>query len=51
VALVTEWKEFRVPAWDRIRKAMRTPVVIDGRNIYDRAEVESEGFTYYCIGR
>ncbi len=49
--LVTEWRQFYLPAWDRIRKAMRTPVVIDGRNIYDRAEVESEGFTYYCIGR
>lgn len=49
--LVTEWRQFYLPAWDRIRQNMRTPVVIDGRNIYDRKEVESEGFIYYCIGR
>ncbi len=51
VLLVTEWRQFYMPDWKRIHSLMRTPVVIDGRNIYDRAEVESEGFTYYCIGR
>ncbi len=49
--LVTEWRQFRVPAWDRVMCAMRTPVVIDGRNIYDAAELEVRGFTYYCIGK
>ena len=49
--LVTEWKEFRVPSWNVIRKSMRTPVVLDGRNIYDRAELESDGFTYYALGK
>ena len=51
VALVTEWKEFRVPAWDRIRKAMKGNVVVDGRDIYTPAEVQSLGFDYYSIGR
>lgn len=49
--LVTEWKEFRVPSWNVIRKSMRTPVVLDGRNIYDRAELEGDGFTYYALGK
>lgn len=57
VILVTEWKEFRVPAWHTIRKLMATtanddnPVIIDGRNIYDRPELESEGFTYLALGK
>lgn len=49
--LVTEWKEFRIPSWGMVHKLMRTPIVLDGRNIYDRKEVESEGFTYYAIGK
>lgn len=49
--LVTEWKEFRVPSWNVIHKSMRTPVVFDGRNIYDRTELESDGFTYYSLGK
>ena len=51
VALVTEWKEFRVPAWDRIRKAMKGNVVVDGRDIYTPSEIQSLGFDYYSIGR
>ena len=49
--LITEWRQFRVPAWDRVREAMRGNVVIDGRNIYDAAEMKERGFTYYCIGK
>ena len=49
--LVTEWRQFRVPDWKRIRGIMRTPVIIDGRNIYDYKELEENGFTYYCVGR
>lgn len=48
--LVTEWKEFRIPSWGVIKKAMKQPVVIDGRNIYDRKEMEKNGFLYKCIG-
>ena len=49
LCLVTEWKEFRLPAWARLKKIMKTPIVIDGRNIYDRKELESYGFIYDCI--
>ena len=38
--LVTEWKEFRLPSWAVIKKAMRTPVLLDGRNIYEKKEIE-----------
>lgn len=48
--MVTEWKEFRVPSWDVLRKTMRGNVVIDGRNIYDKKELEGKGFVYYRIG-
>ncbi len=49
--LVTEWKEFRLPSWAVIKKAMRTPVLLDGRNIYEKKEIEELGFTYCCIGK
>ena len=49
--IVTEWKEFRLPAWPRIRSLMKTPLILDGRNIYNIAEIEEAGFTYHCIGR
>ena len=48
--LVTEWKEFRVPSFSVLKKAMADRVIIDGRNIYDREEVTERGFIYYKIG-
>ncbi len=48
--LVTEWREFRVPDWDRVKQAMRRPVVFDGRNIYSGPELREMGFTYAGIG-
>ncbi len=51
LVLVTEWKEFRMPSWNAIRKLMSVPLVIDGRNIYDKTELAENGFIYYCIGR
>ena len=48
--LVTEWKEFRVPSWEVLRKTMKEQVIVDGRNIYDRNEAKKNGFSYYCIG-
>lgn len=48
--LVTEWKEFRVPSWSVLKKAMREYAVIDGRNIYDGKELKENGFDYYKIG-
>lgn len=49
--LLTEWKQFRMPSWSVMRKAMKAPVLVDGRNIYDRAEVVAEGFRYSAIGK
>lgn len=48
--LLTEWKQFRMPAWKLVRSLMRQPVVIDGRNIYDSAEMKDNGIEYLCIG-
>ncbi len=50
LVLVTEWKEFRIPQWEVIRRSMRQPLVLDGRNVFDRAELEAQGFTYHGIG-
>lgn len=49
--LVTEWKEFRMPSWPVVKKLMNTPLLLDGRNIYDKTEMDEAGFIYYCIGR
>lgn len=49
--LLTEWKEFRLPTWGVIKKAMKRPLVIDGRNIFDVEELEENGFEYHCIGK
>lgn len=49
--LLTEWKEFRLPCWEVIAKAMKNKVVIDGRNIYEAEELEELGFKYLCIGK
>lgn len=51
VALVTEWKEFRVPNWQRIKACMKGNVVVDGRNIYTSSEMSQLGFKYYSIGK
>ena len=51
VLLMTEWKEFRVPNLQKLKQMMRQPVIIDGRNIYDKEELAEAGFTYYSIGR
>ncbi|MDR0547231.1 MAG: UDP-glucose/GDP-mannose dehydrogenase family protein [Dysgonamonadaceae bacterium] len=47
--LLTEWKEFRLPSWKVLLKAMNVAVVLDGRNIYDRQEMRENGFRYECI--
>ena len=49
--LVTEWKEFRMPSWGVLKKTMRQAVVIDGRNIYEKSELQELGIAYSCIGR
>ena len=49
-ALMTEWRQFRLPSWNVIKKVMNGNVIVDGRNIYDRQEVEELGFVYTRIG-
>jgi UDPglucose 6-dehydrogenase len=49
--LVTEWNEFRQPDWARLRSLMKTPVLFDGRNVWDAAKARAAGFTYFGIGR
>ena len=49
--LLTEWQEFRLPTWDVIKRVMKTPLLIDGRNIFDAKELNEAGFTYYGIGK
>ena len=48
--VVTEWKEFRLPSWAVLKRTMKQPILIDGRNIYDRHELDEQGFLYSCIG-
>ena len=49
--LITEWKEFRLPSWAVVKKTMNQQIVLDGRNIYDKKEMEELGFIYSCIGK
>lgn len=51
VALLTEWKQFRMPSWAIIHKAMNNYIVVDGRNIYDSEELQELGFIYSRIGQ
>lgn len=49
-ALMTEWRQFRMPSWNVIKKVMTGNIIVDGRNIYDRVELEEQGFVYTRIG-
>ncbi|MCZ6905705.1 MAG: UDP-glucose 6-dehydrogenase, partial [Deltaproteobacteria bacterium] len=49
--IITDWNEFRRPNFQRIKEFLKSPVVFDGRNLYDPAEMRRMGFTYYSIGR
>ncbi len=51
LCLVTEWKPFRRPDFRALKRLLNTPLIIDGRNQYDREQVKREGFSYYGIGR
>jgi UDPglucose 6-dehydrogenase len=48
---VTEWREFRSPDFDYIKGALKSPVIFDGRNLYDPLHMARAGFSYYAIGR
>lgn len=49
--MLTEWKQFRIPDWERVRRELAHPLIIDGRNIYDVADMQRLGFDYLSIGR
>ncbi len=51
LVIVTEWNEFRRPDFERMKSLMKSPVIFDGRNIYDPIRLRSQGFVYYGIGR
>lgn len=49
--LITEWKQFRSPDFDKVKSLLKAPVIYDGRNQYDPAFMKSKGFELHCIGR
>jgi UDPglucose 6-dehydrogenase len=51
LVIVTEWKEFRSPDFEHLKKVLKAPVVFDGRNLYDPVAMKKQGFKYYAIGR
>jgi UDPglucose 6-dehydrogenase len=51
LVVVTDWNEYRHPDFARMRRLLRTPVVVDGRNLYDARKMRALGFTYDSIGR
>ncbi len=51
LVIVTEWKEFRTPNFDAMKSALKTPLVFDGRNLYNTAQMRERGIEYYAIGR
>ena len=51
LTIVTEWEEFRAPDFPAVKAALRTPVIIDGRNMYEPKDVRAAGLEYFSIGR
>ena len=49
--VLTDWDEFRALDWERVRTAMRSRVIVDGRNLFDPAEMRARGFEYFSLGR
>ena len=49
--IMTEWNEFKSPSWAALKDALNSPVIFDGRNLYEPSVVADNGITYYCIGR
>jgi UDPglucose 6-dehydrogenase len=49
--IVTEWQEFRSKDLDDVKSALKDPVIVDGRNLYDPETMKDKGFSYYAIGR
>jgi UDPglucose 6-dehydrogenase len=51
LVIVTEWNEFRRPNYEKMKELMKSPVIFDGRNLYDLERMNQRGFQYFCIGR
>jgi UDPglucose 6-dehydrogenase len=51
LAIVTDWNEYRHPDFARMKAALKRPLIVDGRNLYDPARMKENGFTYLSIGR
>jgi len=51
LVIVTEWKEFRSPDFEQIKASLKTPVIFDGRNLYEPSLVQAAGLDYLAIGR
>jgi UDPglucose 6-dehydrogenase len=51
LAICTEWKQFRIVDFDRLKKQLRQPIIVDGRNLYEPSTVRRHGLLYYAIGR
>ncbi|MGA8005236.1 MAG: UDP-glucose/GDP-mannose dehydrogenase family protein [Burkholderiales bacterium] len=51
LAIITEWQEFRSPDFDAIKRALRTPAIFDGRNLYEPATMRALGIEYFAVGR
>ena len=51
LCVVTEWNEFRHPDFDRVKQLLKTPVIFDGRNLWEPRDMQAKGFTYFPIGR
>ncbi len=51
ILIVTEWNEFKQIDWERLHRFMRRPVVVDGRNLYEQADMAKRGFIYWGVGR
>jgi UDPglucose 6-dehydrogenase len=51
LVIVTEWNEFRRPSFDKLKEELKTPLVFDGRNLYDPDLMKERGFVYFSIGR
>jgi UDPglucose 6-dehydrogenase len=51
LAILTEWREYRNPDFARVKQALKRPLIVDGRNLYEPTRLTDLGFTYDCIGR
>ncbi len=51
LVVMTEWNQFRNPDWSKIKDALKQPLIVDLRNVYDVAKMKELGFQYYSVGR